>query len=89
MMDLSVELDDEVVTKIREIAERHYGDSGDVSVCRVVESALKMRLLSVQLAQEGAADIEEPVVDWGFGDKQPAAQLPGVIQSWLFRKGGA
>ena len=89
MMDISVELDHEVVTKIRAIAERHYGDNGNASVCRVVESALKMRLLSMKLAQEGVAEIEEPVVGWEFRDKQPAAQVPGVIQSWLFRKGGA
>ncbi len=88
-MDLSVELDDEVVTRIRAIAERHYGDSEDASVCRVVESALKMRILSMRLAQEGAADIEEPIAEWEFADSQLAGSLPGNIQGWLFRKGGS
>ena len=87
-MDLSVELDDEVVTKIRAIAERHYGDSEDASVGRVVESALTMRLLSMKLAREGAADIEEPMAEWEFTDSQLAGNLPGDIQSWLFRKRG-
>lgn len=88
MANLNIELGDEVIKGIRSIAVRHYGDSGDASVNRVIESALEMRLLSMKLAEEGGAEIEEPIADWEFADKQPAEQLPVEIQSWLFRKGG-
>jgi hypothetical protein len=87
-MDLSIELGEEVIKGIRSIAVRHYGDSEDASVSRVIESALEMRLLSMKLAGEARAQIEEPVASWEFGDKQPAEQLPSEIQSWLFGKGG-
>jgi len=88
-MDLSIELGDEVIDGIRSIAVRHYGDSVDASVGRVVESALQMRLLSIKLAERGRADVEEPMASWEFVSKQPAGQLPPEIQGWLFRKGGS
>jgi len=89
MANLNIELGDEVIKDIRSIAVRHYGDSGDGSVGRVIESALEMRLLSMKLAEEGGAEIEEPMASWEFVSKQPAGQLPAEIQSWLFRKGGS
>ena len=88
-MDLNIELGDEVIKGIRSIAVRHYGDSGDASVGRVVESALEMRLLSITLAEVAGNEIEEPIAGWEFANKQPAEQLPAEIQSWLFRKGGS
>lgn len=87
-MDLDIELADEVIGRIRAIAVRHYGDGGDASVGRAVESALKMRLLSIRLTDRGGDEIEEPMAGWEFTDKQPAGQLPAEILSLLFRKGG-
>jgi hypothetical protein len=89
MVDLNIELGDEVIKGIRSIAVRHYGDRGDVSVGRVIESVLEMRLLSIKLVEGGGNEIEEPITDWEFVGKQPAEQLPAEIQSWLFRKGGS
>jgi len=89
MVNLNIELSDEMIRGIRLIAVRHYGDSGDASVGRVVESALEMRLLSMRLAGGGGHDIEEPMASWEFVSKQPAKQLPAEIQSLLFRKGGS
>ena len=63
MANLDIELGDEVIKGIRSIAVRHYGDSGDGSVGRVIESALEMRLLSMKLAEEGGAEIEETIAD--------------------------
>ena len=88
MASLSIDLDHEVVKGIKSIAVRHYGDSLDASLHRVIESALEMRLLSIKLAERGGAEVDEPIADWEFGDSQPVAQLPTEIQNWLFRKGG-
>lgn len=88
-MDLNIELGDEVMERIRAIAMRHYGDNGDTSVSRVVESALQMRLLSIRLIDRGGDEIEESMARWEFVNKQPAEQLSAEIQRWLFRKGGS
>lgn len=88
MADLDIELGDEVIRGIRSVAVRHYGDSGDVSLGRVVESALAIRLLAIKLAEGGGNESEEPIADWEFANTQPAAQLPAEIWNWLFRKGG-
>ena len=88
MAKLDFELDDQVVKGVRSLAVRHYGDSGDASISRVVESALEMRLLSIKLAEKGGHEIEGPIISWEFADKQPAEQLPTEIRSWLFREGG-
>lgn len=88
MAELDIELGDEMIKGIRSIAVRHYGDSGDASVGRVIESALEMRLLSIKLAERGGDEIEEPIARWEFANKQLAQQLPVEIQSWLFGKGG-
>lgn len=86
-MDLSIELGEEVIKGIRSIAVRHYGESQDASVSRVIESALVMRLLSMKLIDRGRDEIEEPIAHWQFVNKQPAEQLPAEVQSRLFRKG--
>jgi hypothetical protein len=87
MMDLDIELGEEAIQRIRAIAVSHYGDNGDTSVSRVVESALEMRLLSVKLIDRGRDEIEEPITHWQFVDKQRAEQLPVEIQRQLFKKG--
>jgi hypothetical protein len=87
MMDLSIDLGEELIERIRAIAASHYGDNGEASVSRVVESALEMRLLSVKLIDRGQGEIEEPITRWQFVDKKPVEQLPVEIQRQLFRKG--
>ena len=85
MIQLDVELDGELVDKVKRLATRHYGDSGDGSIAKVVESALEMRLLSTILVQGGGNDTEEPIRDWEFANKQPAKQLPAEIRDLLFK----
>jgi hypothetical protein len=87
MVNLDIDFADEVIKGVRSLAVRHYGDSGDASISRVVESALEMRLLSIKLAERGGNEIEEPIASWEFANKQPAEQLPTEIRSWLFRGG--
>jgi len=87
MANLNIDLGDEVINGVRSLAVRHYGDTGDASISRVVASALEMRLLSIKLAEGCGNEIEEPVADWAFTNKQPAEQLQSEIRSWLFRGG--
>jgi hypothetical protein len=78
---------DGLVEGVKCLAIRHYGDSSEASISRVVESALEMRLLSIILVEGGGNDIEEPVASWEFASERPAKQLPTEIRSWLFRGG--
>ena len=89
MANLDIEVGVEVINGVKALAARHYGDSSEASIRRLVESALQMRLLSMVLAEGGGDAIEEPITDWEFANKQPAEQLPAEIQSWLFRRGGS
>ena len=86
MANLNIELGDELIKGVRFLAVRHYGDSGDASMRRVVESALEMRLLSIKLAEGGGNEIEEPIMAWEFSSKQSVKQLTGEITDWLFRR---
>jgi hypothetical protein len=86
MANLDIELGDELMEGVKYLAVRHYGDSGDASVSRVVESALEMRLLSIKLVGGGGNETEEPIVSWEFANKQPSEQLPAEIRGCLFRR---
>jgi hypothetical protein len=86
MANVDIELDDKMIKGIISLAVYHYGDSGDPSVDRVVESALEMRLLSIKLAERGRDEIEDPMTIWEFDSKQPAEQLPTEIRNWLFKR---
>ena len=70
MGKLNIDLGDEVINGVRSLAVYHYGDSGDASIGRVVESALEMRLLSIKLAEGGSNEIEETITGWEFVNKQ-------------------
>lgn len=45
MGELNILVDNKLLEGIRRLAIRHYGDDGEVSRKRVVETALEMRLL--------------------------------------------
>ena len=85
MANLDIDLNDDLVEWIQCLAKRHYGDSGNVCVARVVESALEMRLVATKLAEGGANETEEAMVDWEFAERQPAKQLPVEIRDLLFK----
>lgn len=61
MAELEIELESDLIEQVKHLAVRHYGDSGDTSMSRVAESALKMRLLWLILVKEGGNEIEEPI----------------------------
>jgi len=86
MANLDIELGAELVEAVKDLAVRHYGDSGEASLSRVVESALEMRLLAKELVPGGGDEIEEPIRSWESPNKQLGEQVPGEIRDWLFRR---
>ncbi len=85
MAEIDIELDSNLIEGVKRLAVSHYGDCGDVSIGRVAEAALNMRLLWEDLVKGGENEIEEPIVDWEFPSKQPAEELTAEITDWLFR----
>ncbi len=64
MANLNIELGNEFIDRVKSLAVRNYGDSGDAFMGRVIESALEMRLLSIKLVKGGGNEIEEPITGW-------------------------
>ena len=60
MAEIELELENELVEGMRRLAARHYGDSGDASVWRVIEAASEMCLLWLNLVEGGGNEMEEP-----------------------------
>jgi hypothetical protein len=88
VVNLPIELNNELIEAVKDLAQRHYGDTTDASIGHVVEASLKIRLLCLELAEGSGSEIEEPMVNWEFADKQPSQQLPSGIREFLFKKGG-
>ena len=84
MAKLDIELSNNVTDEIRFLAMHHYGNSGDASVDRVVEAALQMRLVWMDLVGEGGNEVDEPLLGWEFASRAPADQSAVEIRSWLF-----
>ena len=45
MADLEIEMDNELISKTKNLALRYFGDDTDVSIARVIELAFRMRCL--------------------------------------------
>ena len=84
-MELDILIDDKLTEGIRSLAERHYGDIGEASQGHVVDAALRVRLLSLQLVSVAGTELDEPAANWEFASKS-TQQLPSETQSWLFKE---
>lgn len=85
MTILDIEIGNELLLGIQELAERHYGDREAASLSRVVEDALHIRLILLERLGNPGQEVEEPIINWEpqepEGEKKEAD-----IQGWLFRR---
>ncbi|MFQ5872190.1 MAG: hypothetical protein ACE5JL_00110 [Dehalococcoidia bacterium] len=86
MATLDIEIAAELLKAAKRLAVRHYGDAEDTSIIRVIEVALVMRLLWLDLVEAGGREVEEPVVNWEFGNKDAKHQAQAALRDWLFRR---
>jgi hypothetical protein len=90
MSILDVEIPDELLSEIKELASRLYGDCEERSQAKVVESALSMRLLWFRLLNSSHGttenEIEEPLVNWEFAQSPEFEDRISDITQWLFRR---
>jgi hypothetical protein len=84
--ELDVELGKDLLEQVRQLSVHLCGDATDASVARVVEMALKMRLLWESQANVGPSAMEEPVTNWEFPNASgpTSERLPHNLGGWLF-----
>ena len=77
-----VELSDELIEELKDLAERHYGDASDDSIRRVVETALALRLLWLQRVEGAGTQVEEPTALWESRGKD--VEGADAVLEWIF-----
>ena len=83
MGTLDVELSDELIEELKDLAERHYGDASDDSIRRVVETALAMRLYWLQRVEGAGTQVEEPAAQWVSAPRHVGEGTDAVLE-WIF-----
>ena len=86
MATLEVEIGADLIKAAKSLALRHYGNDEDTSVSRVIEAALMMRLLWLQLVDVAGREVGEPVANWEFGDDDASEQVDGDLRNLLFKR---
>jgi len=85
MVELDIEMDNNLVSKTRELANRYFGDDSDGSLAQVLELAFRMRSLWGHAVRVGQQETDETVSRWEF-QESVNRDNNGNIQKWLFRR---
>jgi len=65
---------------------KHYGEDSESSRRRVIETALKMRMVWSNSIVRGQQETDEAVSKWEFSEPAVSEGNAGVINDWLFRR---
>jgi hypothetical protein len=85
-VELEIEMDNELMTKARNLAFRYFGDDTDASLAQVLEVAFRMRCLWSRSIGKGQAETEEAVSKWEFPESPVTGENDDIIRGWLFRR---
>ncbi len=85
-VELEIEMNNELITKTRNLALRYFGDDTDVSLARVLEVAFKMRRLWSCSVISGQEETDEAVSQWQFPESPVTGKDNDDINRWLFRR---
>ena len=86
MVELDIEMDNNLVAKTHDLAQRYFGNDSEASIAQVLELAFRMRSLwghSIGVAQQ---ETDEAVSNWEFPESTGKRDNNGGIQNWLFRR---
>jgi len=86
MRNLELCLEDKLLKGISELAVKHYGEDSESSRRRVIETALKMRIVWSNSIDIGQQETGEAVSNWEFPESQVTQENTGGIKDWLFRR---
>ena len=85
-VELDIEMADDLISKIRDLAVRYFGDDGDQSLARLLALAFSMRCLWSHSVQSGQHEVNEAVSNWEFSELPVTEENTGTINNWLFRR---
>ncbi len=86
MVELEIEMNNELITKTRNLALRYFGDDTDASLARVLEVAFRMRCMWSGSIERGQQETDEAVSKWEFPKSHVTGENDDNINSWLFRR---
>jgi len=86
MIELDIGMDNNLIAKTRELAERYFGDDSEESLSQVLELAFKMRSLWAHSVKQGQLETDEVISKWEFSESPTCQENNVSIQNWLFRR---
>ena len=86
MANLDILANDRLLGVIKKLAIKLYGDDSEPSRKRVVETALKMRIVWSHLVEKGQQETDEAVSRWEFSESPVTEENTGTISNSLFRR---
>ena len=87
MEKVEINLSKSQIEEIKELALSVYGNCEITTMTRVVEDALKMRIVWHVLNGELSVQIEEPLIDWTFAEEKSNDEVRGQLLELLFKRG--
>ena len=85
MKVLEIEVGNELLLGILELAERQYGDREPASVSHVVEDALLVRLMLSERLGIPGQEMAEPIINLELQEPE-GERTKTEINDWLFRR---
>jgi len=86
VIELDIVMENDLITKIRNLAVRYFGDDGDESLARLLALAFAMRCLWSHSVESGQHEVNEAVSNWEFSESSLTEENTGTINGWLFRR---
>jgi len=86
MVELDVQMGNDLIAKVRNLAIRYFGDDTDASRAQVLEAAIRMRCIWSRLVTKGQKEIDETATEWEFPSFPVISENDVIIRNWLFRR---
>jgi hypothetical protein len=86
MIELDIEMDNNLVAKTHDLAQRYFGDDSEASMAQVLELAFRMRSLWRHSIKVGKQETDEAVSHWQFPESPVNGEDSDKIRQWLFRR---
>lgn len=86
IVELDIEMDNDLVARTHDLAQRYFGDDSEASLAQVLELAFRMRSLWGGAVRVGQQETDEAVSKWEFSESPVTRENTGTIKNWLFRR---
>ena len=86
MIELDIVMENDLITKTRDLAVRYFGDDSEASLTQVLEMAFTMRCLWSRSVRMGQQETGEAVSTWELPESTTSRENNVSIQNWLFRR---